>query len=141
MSSNGCDNLKKAGSFGTFLILLFVAISIKGSNSVGIHPDCTDGQDNDGDGSIDHHDDDCFAYPYADGNGESFTEPQDRRTGDNYLSGNAYTYWNNYWLDNGFGWDFAICPTLGAPPTGWDAIYQQESHNLELQYISNNCPP
>ena len=136
--------MRKGASFATFVILLLLAMSVRGTNSIGIHPECKDGIDNDdidNPSKIDYGDDDCFAYPYADGNGESFTPEQDRRTGDKYLDGNAYNYWYNYAINNGINWDFAVCASLGAPPTGWSPIYQTDSHNLEVSYVSNNCPP
>ena len=126
---------------------MIVALGLKVEAPIGIHIECRDGLDNDGDGvnsggsGIDWGDDDCFAYPYADGNGESFTPEQDRRTGEKYLDGNAYNYWYNYAISQGINWDFAICASLGAPPTGWSPIYQTDAHTLEVSYVSNNCPP
>lgn len=40
---------------------------------VGIHAQCEDGIDNDGDTNIDIQDDDCYYYPFADGGGEYLT--------------------------------------------------------------------
>jgi hypothetical protein len=136
----------KKVSIGLVFVVLFALSAVVGNNSIGIHPECKDGIDNDldsppGQSNIDYTDDDCFAYPYADGNGESFTPEQDRRNSDRYLDGNAYYYWQGYAIDNGINWDFAICPSLGAPPTGWSAIYQIDAHTLEIDYITNNCPP
>ena len=42
--------------------------------------------DDDADGGVDGDDGQCFEYPYADGNGESITEPIDRYTGSKYAS-------------------------------------------------------
>ena len=133
----------KKVSIGLVFVVLFALSAVVGNNSIGIHPECKDGINNDNDlsGHIDYADNDCFSYPYADGNGESFTPEQDRRTGDRYLDGNAYNYWYDYAINNGINWDFAICPSLGAPPTGWSPIYQTDAHTLEVNYVSNNCPP
>lgn len=133
----------KKVSIGLVFVVLFALSAVVGNNSIGIHPECKDGinNDNDPNGHIDYADDDCFAYPYADGNGETFTPEQDRRTGEKYLKGNAYNYWYDYAINNGINWDFAICPSLGAPPTGWSPIYQTDAHTLEVNYVSNNCPP
>jgi hypothetical protein len=53
-----------------FMTLLAVAFTGADIGKVGIHPDCIDGVDNDGDGSNDFADSQCEEYPYADGGGE-----------------------------------------------------------------------
>ena len=135
----------KKVSIGLVFVVLFALSAVVGNNSIGIHPECKDGIDNDDPDNlqpkVDYADDDCFAYPYADGNGETFTPEQDRRTGERYLDGNAYNYWYDYAINNGINWDFAICASLGAAPTGWSPIYQTDAHTLEVNYVSNNCPP
>jgi len=58
---------------GGFILALFVAVAFTGVASpspIGINSDCMDGIDQDGDGTIDEMDDQCWEYPFADGAGE-----------------------------------------------------------------------
>jgi len=69
----------------TFFVALMVAVVFQGSTAPisEFHPECIDGIDNDGDGGIDHGnlfpasdpDPECIAFPWINGNGESFTDP------------------------------------------------------------------
>lgn len=79
-------------TIGTFIVLGLVAVALVGSGPgpEGIHAECADGLDNDGDGGTDlgintgppvpNWDQSCLDYPYADGNGETDTPPADRFT-------------------------------------------------------------
>lgn len=79
-------------TIGTFIVLGLVAVALVGSapGPEGIHAECADGLDNDGDGGTDlgintgapvpNWDQSCLDYPYADGNGETDTPPTDRFT-------------------------------------------------------------
>ena len=61
---------------GGFILALMVAVAFTGAAPtppIGIHQDCIDGFDNDGDGPIDDMDGNCYEYPFADGGGESQT--------------------------------------------------------------------
>lgn len=69
-----------------FLAILAGALTGKGLVTIGINAECEDGLDNDGDQDIDIADQQCFEYPYADGNGESDTPVNERYTGSNYVS-------------------------------------------------------
>ena len=53
---------------------------------VGIDSQCLDGLDNDADTFTDIQDNECFNYPYEDGNGETLTEPGDQFNARNYVS-------------------------------------------------------
>ena len=67
-------NNKKMAS--GFLVALFIAFAFTGSvkaQPIGIHEECQDGIDNDGEGDIDENDFHCMEYPFADGAGESPT--------------------------------------------------------------------
>ena len=60
---------------------------------MGIHVECSDGIDNDGDLAVDANDQDCTNYPFADGNGESPTPLGERYTSDGGYTMSAYDYW------------------------------------------------
>jgi hypothetical protein len=57
---------------GGFILALLVAVAFTGSPQtvVGIHAECEDAIDNDGDTDIDAFDDQCWEYPFADGGAE-----------------------------------------------------------------------
>lgn len=59
---------KAAGVMGIALIILATALS--GVETIAYSSECTDGVDNDGETDIDLTDNQCFFYPYTDGNGE-----------------------------------------------------------------------
>lgn len=69
-----------------FLAILAGALTGKGVLTVGINAECEDALDNDGDQDIDIGDQQCFEYPYADGNGESDTPMNQRYASTNYVS-------------------------------------------------------
>lgn len=69
-----------------FLAILAGALTGKGVVTVGISAECEDGLDNDADLDIDIGDQQCFEYPYADGNGESDTPMNERYVSTNYVS-------------------------------------------------------
>lgn len=76
-------------------LLVFFAVAVNaliGVETIGIHTECMDNIDNDLDTSIDENDLDCAIYPYADGNGESFTPEDERRTGESYSPSNAWEW-------------------------------------------------
>ena len=87
--------MNKNQGFGlTALFLIVVAYAFTGAAApVGIHAECMDTIDNDGDASIDVEDQDCIDYPFADGNGESPTPINDRfGAPEGYIS-TAYDWW------------------------------------------------
>ena len=57
---------------GGFILALLVAVAFTGTAQevVGIHAECEDMIDNDGDSDIDAYDDQCWEYPFADGGAE-----------------------------------------------------------------------
>ena len=69
-----------------FLLLIASAFSGSGQTVIGIHEECKDGIDNDGDSDIDIGDNECFFYPYEDGNAEDPTPVNERYTANNYVS-------------------------------------------------------
>ena len=86
-------NTRKTYTVGTaaFLMFLILGTALVGITPIGINEDCKDGIDNffpplTGDGNIDADDERCFQYPYADGNGESFTGLEDRYLSKSYVS-------------------------------------------------------
>ena len=70
---------------GVILAVLF-GNALSGITPTGYHADCIDAIDNEGDSFIDGLDNDCQVYPFADGNGENHTPPEERFAGDNYKS-------------------------------------------------------
>jgi hypothetical protein len=87
--------MNKNQGFGlTALFLITMAYALTGASApVGIHVECADAIDNDGDLAVDADDQECIDYPFADGNGESFTPIDDRFTADGGYTMSAYDYW------------------------------------------------
>jgi len=87
--------MNKNQGFGlTALFLITMAYAFTGApGPVGIHVECMDGIDNDGDMAVDAEDQDCINYPFADGNGESPTPLGERYTSDRGYTKSAYDYW------------------------------------------------
>jgi hypothetical protein len=69
-----------------FLLLIASAFAGSGPRFVGIHEECIDGIDNEGDGDIDVYDNECYFYPFEDGNGEEDTPVNQRYTENRYVS-------------------------------------------------------
>lgn len=90
-----------------FLGLLAVAFTGTDTPGIGFAKECIEGIDNDADGFIDWADTECFDYPYADGNGESYTQIGSDYQGEYYeysMFDYEFTYGNNagnlgYWCD------------------------------------------
>lgn len=68
------------------MAILAGALTGKGVVTIGIHADCQDGLDNDGDQDVDFGDNECYQYPYSDGAGESPTPMSERYQSNNYVS-------------------------------------------------------
>lgn len=88
---------KKQGyaiGISTFLLALLLGNSLAGIEAIGYKAECTDGIDNNSDGGIDALDNNCFEYPYEDGNGETSTPVGERGTGDEYSS--LFEYHRDY---------------------------------------------
>ena len=77
---------QNAGIVFLFVAILAGALTGSARTYVGIHAECEDGLDNDGDLDVDFGDQQCFEYPYADGNAESDTPMNERYTSNNYVS-------------------------------------------------------
>jgi len=82
-------------SSGALLLFLILGNALTGITPIGIHEDCKDGIDNSfpplpGDGDIDVQDNQCFEYPFEDGYGEFDTPPEERYTGNSYVSLASY---------------------------------------------------
>ena len=74
----------KKSSAGIILILGFALVATIGSPTVGIHSECKSGAgDTDGDGFDGMLDPQCASYPFEDGNGQSLTPEDERRTNAN----------------------------------------------------------
>ena len=70
---------------------MLLALTLIGQGKIGIHPDCEDGVDNNGDGLADFEDENCRIYPYNDGNGEEPTPlNQMNQNQDGYAYGNEF---------------------------------------------------
>ena len=74
----------KKSSAGIILIFGFALVATIGSPTVGIHSECKSGAgDTDGDGFDGMLDPQCASYPFEDGNGQSLTPEDERRTNAN----------------------------------------------------------
>lgn len=89
------DNRKKGSlAVGAILLALLMGNALSGMSVVGYHPECIDQQDNNQDGFVDGMGPNCVEYPYADGNGEDLTPPDERSTDDSYKS--LFEYHRDY---------------------------------------------
>ena len=77
---------QNAGIVVLFLAILAGALAGSPRTYIGISAECEDGLDNDGDLDIDFGDQQCYEYPYSDGNGESTTPFNERYTSTWYVS-------------------------------------------------------
>lgn len=119
---------------GLFLFFAVMVNALVGTSQIGIHEDCLDGLDNDGDSFTDFGDNDCAIYPYADGNGEEFTPEQDRMNGEAYIHGNAFDAYLIYWMEyNG------VDPCNGF--LGFSPVTQENAFNAESEYTNSVCFP
>lgn len=132
----------KKTSIGLVLIIVFAFSAVIGDRSIGINSECNDFDngnaiDNDGDGQFNHQDPSCIQYPYADGNGESDTQPFEQNQGDKYLGGNSWDYWYQWFLDNGYS-PIGYCNQ----PNPYDPVFQPEAHQSFANFqASPECPP
>jgi hypothetical protein len=86
--------LDKKQTFGVVIFTLLLGSALVGMAApIGLHPEATDQLDNDGDMAADWlgtaqypPDPDLIAYPYADGSGESPTDPASMWTGESYAT-------------------------------------------------------
>lgn len=128
--------MNKNQGFGlTALFLIVMAYALTGAAApVGIHVECMDTIDNDGDGGIDADDTECLQYPFADGNGESPTPVEDRFTSDAGYSMTAYDYWFEALVAGTYNSD--PCN----PPVGdWFGPNNDGSGNQYNEFFNNNC--
>lgn len=73
-------------ALGLLFIGLILATALTGTAPIGYHEECINGADDDADTAVDGLDQECFNYPFADGNGESNTVVADRYNGNAYAS-------------------------------------------------------
>lgn len=158
MSNRGMPTGQK--KVGVFVLLVLgaalagtTATTVIGPSSLGIHPDCEDGIDNDGDGGLDANDWGCVSYPWSDGMGEMETpQPQWGLNSGGYTS-TTFAWWShqyviqtgqanacnqpmtdyNFFLDNG-----AIYATkpIYQPAPWWDGSDAEE----QIYRTANGCP-
>lgn len=83
-----------AAGFALLLFAIAMGAAFQGAPSIGYAEECTNGVDDDADTYADGLDDDCFNYPFKDGNGESHTPVADRYNGAGYLS--LFEYHRDY---------------------------------------------
>lgn len=114
------------------LFLVIIAASFGGSPAadITIHAECEDGIDNDGDFNVDIGDQDCFEYPYSDGNGEFNTPGYER-----YTSSKAYPSLFEYHLANstpGPQQEAVVCSGLGF------GVYNSEDAQAASDWVNSN---
>ena len=143
-------------TIGTFIVLGLVAVALVGSGPgpEGIHAECADGLDNDGDGGTDlgintgppvpNWDQSCLDYPYADGNGETDTPPADRYTNTEHgythvldLLESHFTYGPTAGLA-GFTAAYNDGHPLDATLDGWDAYSGYEAGDSNDHGVPEN---
>jgi hypothetical protein len=134
----------KKSSAGIILILAFAVVATIGSPTVGIHQECKSGSvDSDGDGFAGMLDPQCAEYPFEDGNGQSDTPENERRTeanGYNFGTSSATNEAEYFFLEayqQGLS-NQDICNTyfaLGTPPEqtiDWYSSTQSDASNYFL---------
>ena len=128
------------------LISLFMALSLQGyvPEPVGIHKECEDLQDNDMTPPQDWQDEDCQAYPYADGLGETPTplilkwaDPNVEYTPSLWAWYNSQTppMWDDWCDPITYNDAVSYWTTLAAPSNGIDTSIQ----DLD-DWVDENCP-
>lgn len=102
---------------------MLLTLTLIGQGKIGIHPDCEDGVDNNGNGLSDFEDLNCQIYPYNDGNGEEPTPLNQMNTNEN-----GYAYGNEFnallELNPNSIWVIDIC---NAPFIPYDNTVQNEA--------------
>lgn len=97
--------MSKKGSAGIVLILAFAVVATIGSPTIGIHQEClASAVDTDNDGKAGILDPQCAEYPFADGNGQSETPENERRTNENGYNFGQVEYaheWEYFLLTSG----------------------------------------
>lgn len=133
----------KSVSVGLVLIVLFGLTSVIGDRSIGVSKECFDIDDNlqfidnDGDGVANYLDPSCINYPYTDGNGETDTPPFEQNTGEKYLNGNSWDFWENWFIENQFSL-ISYC----FEPNPYDPVYQPEANQAFIDFQNGpECPP
>jgi len=118
--------MNKNQGFGlTALFLITMAYALTGAAApVGIHVECADAIDNDGDMAVDAEDQECINYPFADGNGESPTPMGDRYSSDSGYTMTAYDYWFEALNAGTYTQDPCLLPFDWMPGEG-DGSYEQ----------------
>lgn len=114
---------------GGFILALLVAVAFTGSAQevVGIHAECEDAIDNDGDSDIDAFDDQCWQYPFADGGAEYGTTPYPNGK---MWSSDSYSMTLHEWRVQQIELN---PPLMGVMEHSYcsDAIYDQEYRDVE----------
>lgn len=141
--------MNKTRSIGIVLLFLgILASSFTGTDASGIHSECTDGIDNDSSAGspffygtpqqidiepgTDGQDQNCLFYPYADGNGEDSTPPNEQ-----YQRSGEYPSLLEYHQDYGGTW--AVCHGLrfSGEPVGGDPPMQVSNPLYDGQEVAD----
>jgi hypothetical protein len=155
------------GSGLAMIAVVIFAFGFVGTLPVGIHEECTDGIDNDGDTPggqdpayySDAYDSNCFDYPFADGNGETLTPTADQfnSIGAAYNTGahatafdwvlTEYTLNPNPIITSMPGYTQPMCPLSTAPAPPPPPMYYyttyptiEGSHAAHVAHLAT-CPP
>lgn len=119
--------MKKNQGFGlTALFLIVMAYALTGAAApIGIHAECMDGIDNNGDGLADADDFECINYPFADGNGETHTPSTSQFTASEGYTMTAYDWWFEALQSGAFTGDPCMLNTPGWYEPGNDGSGSQ----------------
>lgn len=123
--------MSKKSSAGIVLILAFAVVATIGSPTVGIHEECLSGaSDTDGDGKAGILDPQCAEYPFKDGNGQTETPEDERRTDSNGYNFGATEYANE--------WEFFLLTSGLAPPDICAQYFGFTPPDATIDYSSSN---
>lgn len=118
-----------AAGFALLFFAIAMGAAFQGSSPIEYAEECTNGLDDDADTGADGLDDDCFNYPFKDGNGESNTPVADRYNGAGYVS--LFEYHRDYTGTAEYT-ESAVC---FAQATG---MYSPQDDSAALAWIQEN---
>jgi hypothetical protein len=148
----------KASGLAVIAVIVF-AVGLAGVEPIGIHKECSDGINNDpsSDQHFDLFDGSCLEYPFADGNGETDTPPEDRFNsfGGAYKApagyANTFEWTNNFYQNTANPFALPGYPNpdplwfcasiMGLPFHSWSHFPSVEGSEAAFQTHLATCPP
>ncbi len=120
----------KQTALALLLIGLIGATALVGISPISYHEECMNGLDDDSDNAADGLDNQCFYYPFEDGNAENPTPLEERYGSSNYES--LFEYHRDF-----TGNDLAITADLICLAQD-EEIYDEKDYFAAAQWITDN---